>query len=151
MPFDCPAASRQSANHVRSAPPSSRTVADLTLGQSSLPSSCPICEHSPLSAEDCNPNKALRTTIKVFLRTAEKKREAQRAKEATPVTPVEPAKPVELPTEVAAPRPESNSNVEAAGEHGGGQVANVVSHIEGEATRQSASAENNQVGRDPLF
>jgi hypothetical protein len=67
--------------------------------QSNLPSSCPVCEHSPLSAEDCNPNKSLRTTIKVFLRTAEKKREAQRAKEAkdsAPPTPVEPARPQDV-------------------------------------------------------
>jgi len=66
--------------------------------QSSLPSSCPVCEHSPLSAEDCNPNKSLRTTIKVFLRTAEKKREALRSKEVketTPATPVEHTNPVE--------------------------------------------------------
>jgi hypothetical protein len=61
-------------------------------GQSNLPASCPVCEHSPLSAEDCNPNKSLRTTIRVFLRTAEKKREASRPKEdkdSEPATPVE--------------------------------------------------------------
>ena len=56
-----------------------------------------------MSAEDCNPNKSLRTTIKVFLRTAEKKREALKAKEAKesePPTPVEAPKP-ELPVEAA--------------------------------------------------
>lgn len=61
-------------------------------GHSSLPSSCPVCEHSPLSADDCTPNKSLRTTIKVFLRTAEKKREASKPKdmpEPAPETPVE--------------------------------------------------------------
>ncbi|EON98150.1 putative pre-mrna-splicing factor 38b protein [Phaeoacremonium minimum UCRPA7] len=59
---------------------------------STLPSSCPVCEHSPLSASDCNPNKALRTTIRVFLKTEEKKRGIGQPKEkdATPVTPVEP-------------------------------------------------------------
>ncbi|RDA85475.1 hypothetical protein CP532_0011 [Ophiocordyceps camponoti-leonardi (nom. inval.)] len=65
-------------------------------GQSSLPLSCPVCEHSPLAAEDCKPNKSLRTTIRVFLRTAEKKREANRAKEAKdamPAAPVEAPKP----------------------------------------------------------
>ncbi|KAI9804091.1 MAG: hypothetical protein M1825_001493 [Sarcosagium campestre] len=49
--------------------------------QSSLPSACPVCEHSPLSANDCKPNKSLRTTIKVFLRTEAKKRETKQAKE----------------------------------------------------------------------
>lgn len=53
----------------------------LLAGHSSLPPSCPVCEHSPLSADDCTPNKSLRTTIKVFLRTAEKKREASKPKE----------------------------------------------------------------------
>jgi hypothetical protein len=61
--------------------------------QSTLPASCPVCEHSPLSADDCKPHKALRTTIKVFLRTEEKKRESSRAKDVatTPITPVEPS------------------------------------------------------------
>lgn len=97
-----------------------------------------------MSAEDCNPNKALRTTIKVFLRTAEKKREAQRAKEATPVTPVEPVKPLESPTEAAAPKAESG--VEATAGHGESQVADGGPHPEGEATQESALIETKQVG-----
>ena len=59
------------------------------LGQSNLPAACPICEHSPLSPADCNPNKSLRTTIRVFLRTAEKKREASRAKPLKLATPAD--------------------------------------------------------------
>ncbi|KJZ77051.1 hypothetical protein HIM_03372 [Hirsutella minnesotensis 3608] len=73
--------------------------------QSSLPQSCPVCEHSPLAAEDCNPNKSLRTTIRVFLRTAEKKREASRSKESkdsTPATPIEASKP-------SAPAPDTTT------------------------------------------
>lgn len=60
---------------------------------STLPASCPVCEHSPLSADDCKPHKALRTTIKVFLRTEEKKRESNRPKDVatTPITPVNPS------------------------------------------------------------
>lgn len=64
-------------------------------GQLSLPPSCPVCEHSPLGAEDCKPNKSLRTTIRVFIRTAEKKREANRPKEpkdSAPTTPVDATK-----------------------------------------------------------
>lgn len=30
--------------------------------------SCPVCLHEPVSLEDCRPNKALRTTVKVFVR-----------------------------------------------------------------------------------
>ena len=34
-----------------------------------------MCEHSPLSADDCKPNKALRLTVKAFLKSEEKKRD----------------------------------------------------------------------------
>jgi hypothetical protein len=66
-------------------------------GQSALPSSCPVCEHTPLAAEDCKPHKSLRTTIKVFLRTEEKKREALRLKELKNTPPVTPPVFVEIP------------------------------------------------------
>jgi hypothetical protein len=58
-----------------------------------LPSSCPVCEHSPVSADDCTVYKSLRTTIRVFLKTEEKKREAARPKTngSAPPTPVEAA------------------------------------------------------------
>lgn len=60
-------------------------------GQSNLPSSCPVCEHSPVSGDDCTVYKSLRTTIRVFLKTEEKKREAARPKinDSPPLTPVE--------------------------------------------------------------
>ncbi|KAF8534728.1 hypothetical protein BDD12DRAFT_895239 [Trichophaea hybrida] len=41
--------------------------------RANLPNVCPVCDHSPLNADDCKPNSALRTTVAVFLRTAEKK------------------------------------------------------------------------------
>ncbi|KAL6235305.1 hypothetical protein BDW75DRAFT_143490 [Aspergillus navahoensis] len=46
--------------------------------QASLPDTCPVCAHTPISSELCKPNKALRTTLKAFLRTEEKKRERER-------------------------------------------------------------------------
>ena len=47
-----------------------------------------MCDHSPLDAELCKPNKALRTTLKAFLRTEEKKREKNKpVKEPTPPAP----------------------------------------------------------------
>ncbi|KAI1268245.1 hypothetical protein F5Y18DRAFT_374390 [Xylariaceae sp. FL1019] len=59
--------------------------------QSTLPPSCPVCEHSPVSAGDCTVYKSLRTTIKVFLKTEEKKREAARPKAngSAPTTPLQ--------------------------------------------------------------
>ncbi|KAJ8120344.1 hypothetical protein ONZ43_g2924 [Nemania bipapillata] len=41
--------------------------------QATLPSSCPVCEHTPVSGADCTVYKSLRTTIRVFLKTEEKK------------------------------------------------------------------------------
>jgi len=78
--------------------------------QSTLPASCPVCEHSPLSAEDCKPHKSLRTTIKVFLRTEEKKRETNRPKDTPPVTPVDfqpaPVVTAPPPAPVSVPKPD---------------------------------------------
>ena len=56
-----------------------------------------------MSAGDCKPHKALRTTIKVFLRTEEKKREALRLKELKEATP---NPQVEVPTLVEVSIPE---------------------------------------------
>lgn len=84
--------------------------------QSTLPASCPVCEHSPLSAEDCKPHKSLRTTIKVFLRTEEKKRETNRPKDTPPVTPVEsqpaPVATTPLPATAPVPKPDGPVAVE---------------------------------------
>lgn len=84
-------------------------------GQSSLPPSCPVCEHTPVAADDCKPHKSLRTTIKVFLRTEEKKREALRAKapketpRATPAA--DTAAPAPAPVE-EAPRSTTEAKAE---------------------------------------
>lgn len=48
-----------------------------------------MCSHNPVNAEDCKPNKSLRQTIKVFLKTKEK----EKNKGAAPVKPSAPATP----------------------------------------------------------
>jgi hypothetical protein len=69
------------------------------LGQASLSDTCPVCTHTPVSPDLCKPNKALRTTLKAFLRTEEKKREKDRQSTAPPtpsiVTPAETKTPVQ--------------------------------------------------------
>ena len=55
----------------------------MTIGQTSLPETCPVCAHTPISSDLCKPNKALRTTLKAFLRTEEKKREKDRPSTAS--------------------------------------------------------------------
>ncbi|KAJ5550337.1 hypothetical protein N7535_001723 [Penicillium sp. DV-2018c] len=52
--------------------------------QASLSETCPVCTHTPVSPDLCKPNKALRTTLKAFLRTEEKKREKDRKSAAPP-------------------------------------------------------------------
>ncbi|RDW59645.1 hypothetical protein BP6252_12732 [Coleophoma cylindrospora] len=98
--------------------------------QSTLPSSCPVCEHTPVAAEDCKPHKSLRTTIKVFLRTEEKKREALRVKEAkntppdTPQEEVPPAEgepPSELPTRI-----EDNASIPPDGSQDAEVIVGIV-------------------------
>ncbi|KAI0383017.1 hypothetical protein F5Y04DRAFT_251657 [Hypomontagnella monticulosa] len=72
--------------------------------QSSLSSACPVCEHSPVSASDCSIYKSLRTTIRVFLKTEEKKREAAKPKTngSTPTTPAQDA-PTPTPAQTRTP------------------------------------------------
>lgn len=62
-------------------------------GQSSLPQACPVCLHEPVKADDCRPNKALRTTIKVFLRKKGIEREAALKKESLDKPVASPAEP----------------------------------------------------------
>ena len=112
MPSAYPAANRPSAKTVCAFHHNFVvTKAKLTSGQGNLPSSCPVCEHSPVTPDDCTPHKSLRTTIKVFLRTEEKKRGAllaKVAKETPPETPVAEAPPAHIPEAV---QPESTENV----------------------------------------
>ncbi|KAH9868029.1 hypothetical protein IAQ61_007336 [Plenodomus lingam] len=51
----------------------------------SFPTTCPSCDHSPLEADSCTPNKALRNTMRVWLQKQKKKEEAKVAAQvATP-------------------------------------------------------------------
>ncbi|CAI7655228.1 unnamed protein product [Penicillium glandicola] len=67
--------------------------------QASLSDTCPVCTHTPVSPDLCKPNKALRTTLKAFLRTEEKKREKDRQSAAPPtpsnITPADTKSPVQ--------------------------------------------------------
>ncbi|KAI0145951.1 hypothetical protein F4776DRAFT_674631 [Hypoxylon sp. NC0597] len=85
--------------------------------QSTLPSVCPVCEHSPVSASDCTVYKSLRTTIRVFVKTEEKKREGARPKTngSTPATPAQDAPtPNQTRTPTEQPPVEATSTVQAS-------------------------------------
>ncbi|EXJ87294.1 hypothetical protein A1O3_04253 [Capronia epimyces CBS 606.96] len=45
--------------------------------------SCPVCDHKPFTSDVCKPNKAMRNTIKAYLKTVEKSRADERAKSIT--------------------------------------------------------------------
>lgn len=84
-------------------------------GQASLPEACPVCLHEPVKPDDCRPNKALRTTIKVFLKkkvierdTTEKKKRAAEKAAAAPLTDQIPAAVVSA-AEGAADQPSSTT------------------------------------------
>ncbi|KAF2027991.1 hypothetical protein EK21DRAFT_102190 [Setomelanomma holmii] len=70
-----------------------------------FPTTCPSCDHSPLEADSCTPNKALRNTMRVWLQKQKKKEGAKAA--AAPPIPVEatPAAPEVQPVGDAADRP----------------------------------------------
>lgn len=74
------------------------------IGQATLPPSCPVCEHTPVSGADCTVYKSLRTTIRVFLKTEEKRRETMRPKTngSAPITPVH-VTPTPTPTQTQGP------------------------------------------------
>ncbi|EAS34473.3 uncharacterized protein CIMG_05497 [Coccidioides immitis RS] len=71
--------------------------------QGSLPENCPVCAHTPLDADLCKPNKALRTTLKAFLRTEEKKRERERPVTKPAAEPAAPTTETGTPAETPAP------------------------------------------------
>ncbi|KAJ5777611.1 hypothetical protein N7520_000857 [Penicillium odoratum] len=74
--------------------------------QSSLVDTCPVCAHTPVSPDLCKPNKALRTTLKAYLRTEEKKREKERqaAAASTPAVST-PAESENVPTDIPVDQP----------------------------------------------
>lgn len=88
----------------------------ISVGQSTVKPTCPVCEHNPVSAGDCKPHKSLRTTIRVFLRTAEKKREALRVKDAPKETPPATPSTPTIPPAVNATEPNNASAAGVTGE-----------------------------------
>ncbi|EPS38327.1 hypothetical protein H072_7912 [Dactylellina haptotyla CBS 200.50] len=102
--------------------------------QSNLPTVCKICDHTPLNADDCKIHSSLRTTVTIFLRTAEKKYGslAKAKKESTPAPPTPVEKPAdalaaskspEAPREASAPaQPEPTAQAEATDEKDGSKV-----------------------------
>jgi len=85
--------------------------------------------HSPLSADDCKPNKSLRLTVKAFLKNEEKKRDKIRA-DAALVKPVavqkEATEEAELPASAQISTPSQPVTEDAP------KIDNIVQSIETE-------------------
>ncbi|KAJ5108152.1 hypothetical protein N7456_004827 [Penicillium angulare] len=120
--------------------------------QTSLSDTCPVCAHTPVSPDLCKPNKALRTTLKAYLRTEEKKREKERQANAPPTptipTPVESEQvtadnsngqtltesaPAEAPLALATQEPTSEH---PAAESGPSQEAENIADVIGQTVEQ---------------
>jgi hypothetical protein len=80
---------------------------DSFAGQAKIefPATCPSCEHSPLEADSCTVNKALRGTMRAWLVKQKKKDERAAAQAATPATEATPAPAEVQPTIEDADRP----------------------------------------------
>ena len=111
------------------------------IGKSSLPESCPVCAHSPISATDCKPNKSLRLTVKAFLKSEEKKRDKERATStvSAPATPVTPAVPGSAETPSA-----KEGSIDSKELHQEGSTIAGASEFEQKDENQQAAEPNNQ-------
>ena len=121
------------------------------VGQANLqfPTTCPSCDHSPLEADSCVPNKALRNTMRVWLEKRKKKEGAKVAAQA-PTPPVDstPAATEGLPAGDAPGKSvESNEDTVKAEDPSAEQVPAVTNEAVGAAeTTASATAQPNEVG-----
>ena len=110
-------------------------------GQSTLPESCPVCTHQPLSAEDCIPQKSLRLTCKAFLKSETKKR--NKPKEEPAPASISPAlQPTSNSTTDATlvaevkPEPTANGNASASTLPSAGNSAHVFGGNEDQTIRR---------------
>lgn len=123
----------------------------LFTGQANLqfPTTCPSCDHSPLEADSCTPNKALRNTMRVWLEKRKKKEEAKAAaQEATPPVEVTPAASEVQPAGDMVEKPTESIEEVAKAENVSVEQGSLVAGNAGDATERigSASAQPNEVG-----
>ncbi|OAG04313.1 uncharacterized protein CC84DRAFT_1206033 [Paraphaeosphaeria sporulosa] len=80
-----------------------------------FPTTCPSCDHSPVEADSCPPNKALRNTMRVWLQKQKKKEEtkAAEAKAASEAAATPAVEPTPAPTEAQASAQAAENPVES--------------------------------------
>ena len=101
------------------------------IGHGNLPEICPICDHTPLKAENCKPNKPLQQTCQVFVRKADIK--YAQAVKAGLIVPILPPVKVAAPVlEVSTPEDVKSEVTEEAHIHQEQQAPPVVDSKEAE-------------------
>ncbi|KAL9100101.1 MAG: hypothetical protein Q9163_004491 [Psora crenata] len=98
--------------------------------QATLQQSCPICFHEPVNPDDCRPNKALRQTVKIFLKkkiidkeNAKKKEMLEKAAVTTSITS---ATPLPEPKPIAQPPDDTTEQLEGAAKGNKSRVASAA-------------------------
>ncbi|KAK3656553.1 hypothetical protein LTR56_002900 [Elasticomyces elasticus] len=116
-----------------------------------LGEACPVCQHTPVSGEDCKPNKNLRTTISAYIKTEQNKRQKAQEKEARLAA----ATPVAAPATSETPVPATEQNAEAHGDADGEPAAEEdtpalqrANSAQGEAEHDQESTEDAKTNGD---
>lgn len=103
---------------------------NLMTGHANLdfPTTCPSCDHSPVEADSCPPNKALRNTMRIWLQKQKKKEENKAASEAVAPAPETSAGP---PSEVQPAAESAENPVESVEDNIADQTAadGVAEHV----------------------
>jgi hypothetical protein len=119
-----------------------------------FPTTCPLCEHSPLEADLCTVNKSLRNTMRAWLQKQKKKEEAKNASQAP--TPTVAATPVPAETQQptdAADRPVQSVETVPKSEVATDEQATAAAEDQGDAPAPggSAVAPSKEVGSCDTF
>ncbi|KAF2686270.1 hypothetical protein K458DRAFT_387276 [Lentithecium fluviatile CBS 122367] len=123
-----------------------------------FPTTCPSCEHSPLEAESCTVNKALRGTMRAWLLKQKKKDEKAASQAATPNVEAAPVPAEVQPTGDVADKPAESTEQELkvedvpAGEasaDNGPQEPRRAGSEASQMQEDTASQANDRVGQAP--
>lgn len=151
------AATKLSVPHVRQFRTKAHAgdVLIICAGQTKLqfPTTCPSCDHSPLEADSCTPNKALRNTQRVWLQKRKKKEDEKAAAQAaTPPLDATPAAPEVQPGSEAADKPvETVEEALKAEDFAAEEATGAAENSEDAGQRVGSTAtQSNEVGLNPL-
>ena len=113
-----------------------------------FPTTCPSCDHSPVEADSCPPNKNLRVTLRRWLLARKKKEEIKAAAEASaPAVETVPAPGEVQPPANASDRPVES--VEGAPQNADGVDQKAADSVTEDASRPTSTAPQREVNMLP--